>query len=183
MMASDSIEVRKENVLVMYFEANAFINLYYQKKEQLLSTLGKESDEIAQPCCIVLLSFACELYLKALFCIEKIEEATKVPNISMKKGHELDNLFIRLSGDLKLIISEKSGYTVEQLENELKKHKNDFVKWRYIFEISSDEFLCDISFLEKIACILLEILKSKVDKIEFRANNISFTINGEDILE
>lgn len=178
MMANNFINIRKENVLIMYFEANSFMNLYNDKKEQLRSTLGKESNEISQPCCIVLLSFACELYLKTLFCIEKIEENNNVSDISMEKGHELNNLFVRLSNNLKQIISERLNYTVEQLENELENHKNDFVKWRYIFEIKSDEFQCNISFLERIAHILCEISKSKVDKIEFRANNISFTING-----
>ena len=162
----------------MYFEANSFMNAYVLKKEQLKAALGKISHEISQPCCIVLLSFACELYFKALFCIEKIEEDDSISVVKMKKGHELDDLFNRLSNDLKKMVSQKTNYKVEELTQQLNVHKNDFIEWRYIFEKDSQKFKYNVSFLENIANTLYEIAKDKFENINFNSSNISFELMG-----
>lgn len=94
----------------MFFEANSFRNSYITKIEQLRNSLGTISDEVIQPCCIVLLSFACELYLKLLYCLEKIENGNNIEFVEMEKGHELNVLFNRLTFDSKNLIEKKQIY-------------------------------------------------------------------------
>lgn len=45
-MGNDIIDINRENISIMYFEANSFMNAYVLKKEQLKAALGKISHEI-----------------------------------------------------------------------------------------------------------------------------------------
>lgn len=164
----------------MYFEANGFMNAYSIKKQQMRTYLGKELNEIPKPCCIVLLSFACELYLKVLFCLEKIEEDSSTESITMEKGHNLDELFNRLGHELKQAIADDTECTIEGLTTELRNHKDDFIKWRYIFESNLDEFAYNVDFLEKVVNSLYKKSKIKVNKVGFNATDISYSISGTD---
>lgn len=170
---SNTIEIKKENVLIIFFEANSFMDAYTTKK----CSLGKSPNEIGQPCCIVLLSFACELYLKLLYCLEKIENDNSIEDIKMEKEHKLDVLFERLSSNLKKMIAEKAKISVDEILTKLDKHKNDFIEWRYIFEKDENNFDCSIQFLEYIVGIIYEISKHKVEKIDFNSKSTSFEIN------
>lgn len=74
---------------------------------------------------------------------------------SVAKGHHIDSLYNELPDDIrdKLIahyLSENPGETEKSLNENIVKHRNIFVDWRYAFE-SSDPLECSPDFLYSFA--------------------------------
>lgn len=178
----DNVSIDRKKVLSLYFEANAFRNGSNSKIFQIHSKeyCNKAQNEIPQPYCIVLVSLACELYLKLLICLEQIQKDNNVTFVSISKKHKLDELYENLSNKTKALILNEIGYTSCDMENKLNEFSDDFIKWRYIYEENNSKLEYNITFLQKLMNVLFEISKKNVEKIEFGANNMSMILDCEE---
>ena len=100
---------------------------------------------------VVNLSFACELYLKAI----KFHDD---PSLKKVPGHKLNEIFDTLKGDEKrdLTACFESNFSTP-LNKFLAEDNRDFVVWRYAFE--KEEVRANLSGLELFADVLHDYVK------------------------
>ena len=65
-------------------------------------------------------------------------------------GHNLLELFLKVSDVRKIEIIDSTGETMEYFVAHLKHSKNAFVDWRYVYE-KTDENHINVAFLGKLA--------------------------------
>lgn len=83
---------------------------------------------------IVCFSFACEIYLKAIYQYEN-------PVSDRLKTHYLDDLFGMISDEHKTYIRNElsKSYRAEDIEKLIKESRRVFEDYRYVYEFDSDE--------------------------------------------
>lgn len=101
---------------------------------------------------VVCTTFSIELSLKAVLIIES----------KIVKGHELDELYKKLSPDSKLVLQKKLSLSQSDLQNKLAEVSKVFEKWRYIYE--SETTKLDIDFLKKLAVVANDLAETKINK-------------------
>ena len=74
--------------------------------------------------CVILNSIACEIGLKALLAYEN----------NFSHGHDLYELFHKLSPQTQMIIKQCISYEEDSFNEALLDSKNNFIKWRYYYE-------------------------------------------------
>lgn len=95
---------------------------------------------------VILLSFTCEIGLKAI----TVYEGKKFLRI-----HKLDELFTCLSPSTKNILYAKTTYPRDEFLKQIKENNNHFEKWRYYFDGCES---ANIQFLEMLLGSIAEIL-------------------------
>lgn len=140
-------------------QADIFFSVYEQINEN-------NGDKFIPVAAIINGCFACELYLKALIRLTK-------PAYSFKslKGHSLSNLFRELSKQNKIIANSIETTTpAPDFNKELTKISNNFVTWRYIYEIKEPR--TSFSFLYFFSKRLKEEIEIQSQKPEFVSNYV-----------
>jgi hypothetical protein len=74
--------------------------------------------------CVILNSIACEIGLKALLAYEN----------NFSHGHDLYELFYKLSPQTQTTIKQYISYEEDSFDEALLESKNNFIKWRYYYE-------------------------------------------------
>lgn len=98
---------------------------------------------------VVLMSFACELYLKTLLYHSK---GSEVPH-----AHKLSELFFKIMPSYKDELSKLMGMEITELESKMTINGDAFVKWRYCFEFG-DGTSIDSEFLNELCYSLRKIV-------------------------
>lgn len=88
--------------------------------------------------CVILISIACEIGLKALLVLEN-----KHPH-----GHYLNELFNELSSQMQESIMQCTSCEPDYFNKELLKNKDNFIKWRYYYE--SSQLTANYGFILKL---------------------------------
>lgn len=121
-------------------------------------------------------SFACELYLKAIFVYEHRNDNAELP-----QSHNLHSLFKKLSKQKRLeiidVFNRKHGYPQNLFLNDLKDIANNFVDFRYLFEQKNSYTLYlnfFSNFIEELDILLNDIINhySFPENIEFHSNTV-----------
>ena len=97
---------------------------------------------------VVCTTFAIELTLKAVTTIEGKDS----------KGHNLYDLYEKLSGDSQSALQKSLSLTDADLRKEITKVANAFVDWRYIYESQTEVYL-DIDFIRKLATAAKDLVE------------------------
>lgn len=96
--------------------------------------------------CVILNAIACEIGLKALLAYEN----------NFSHGHDLYDLFGKLSSQTQKKIIQYTLYDVEHFKKALLECKNNFIKWRYYYEMSN--LHVDYKFIIELFCAIKENL-------------------------
>ena len=129
---------------------------------------------------IVNLAFACEVYIKTLLTFYRIQT---------KKEHKLNELLARLPDDVQNEIKQltfqkypvynyttgkilTNGFGLDLLDLEA----NDFVEWRYLYELKRCSYSCDVGFLRAFAVTLRDFCCERLFRMNWeeycKANKI-----------
>ncbi|MDY3265959.1 MAG: hypothetical protein SOX26_00160 [Phocaeicola sp.] len=108
--------------------------------------------------CVILSSIACEVGLKALLTYEG----------QPSRGHDLYELFYKLSPQIQTIIIQYTSYELEHFNKALLESKNNFIKWRYYYE--STNLFADYDFIFRFFCAI----KANIDIIKPEYNAMAF---------
>ncbi|MEJ8768496.1 hypothetical protein [Prevotella sp. HCN-7019] len=100
--------------------------------------------------CIILSSIACEVGLKAILAYEK----------KPSYGHDLHILFGKLSPQMQEAIIQCTSYKTENFHKALLESKNNFIKWRYYYEMLN--LHVDYKFIIEFFCAI----KTYLDEIK-----------------
>lgn len=100
--------------------------------------------------CVILNAIACEIGLKALLAYEN----------NFSHGHDLYDLFDKLSSQTQKKIIQYTSYDVEHFKKALLECKNNFIQWRYYYEMSN--LHVDYKFIIELFCAI----KENLDKIK-----------------
>ena len=99
--------------------------------------------------CVILSSIACEVGLKALLAYEN----------KPSHGHDLYDLFYKLSPQIQTVIIQDTNYNVERFNKALLESKNNFIKWRYYYE--NTNLFVNYDFILKFFCAIKVNLDTK----------------------
>lgn len=118
------------SILVMYHQARGF----QLAAERCLETREHPEQTELPIQAIVNITFACEVYLKAIYAFEN-------PYADKLRGHNLRKLYAQLSEDNRTAIEDRLSdlYTKEGISQYLETFGNIFEEYRYIYEIKSDD--------------------------------------------
>lgn len=102
-------EIKKANVLMIFFEANTFKKEFNRKVIEFRSKefQRRVHDEYPIPYCITLAAFACELFIKFLLGVREIKNDQNAEIIRIHKGHNLKFLYSKLPSEYKKSILNK----------------------------------------------------------------------------
>ncbi|WP_456095625.1 hypothetical protein [Peptostreptococcus sp.] len=169
-MANENIEIKKSNVLMIYFEANTFKKEFNRKVREYRSQeySNNVKDELAIPYCITLASFACELFLKFLIGVNQIKNMKSAEKVEVPRKHNLESLYIQLPSEFKDAILKK--IPKDRLEEILERNSNSFMDWRYIYECSKEEIIFNYDYIKQLIDVLYEFANKVKDDICFEAN-------------
>lgn len=103
---------------------------------------GREGTSIASFYigCVILISIACEIGLKALLVFEN----------KHSHGHYLNELFNELSSQMRESIMQCTSYESDSFNKALLENKDHFIKWRYYYE--SHQLAANYDFIFKLFC-------------------------------
>lgn len=169
-MANKNIEIKKSNVLIIYFEANTFKKEFNRKVREYISQEYRNNvnDEQAIPYCITLASFACELFLKFLIGVNQIKNMKSAEKVEIPRKHNLKSLYIQLPSEFQDAILKK--IPKDRLKKILERNSNSFMEWRYIYECSKEEIIFNYDYIKQLMDVLYEFANKVKDDINFDTN-------------
>lgn len=91
---------------------------------------------------VILNSIACEIGLKALLAYEN----------NFSHGHDIYELFYKLSPQTQMIIKQCISYEEDNFNEALLDSKNNFIKWRYYYE--NAHLTTNYEFIVRLFCAI-----------------------------
>ena len=163
-------EIKKANVLMIFFEANTFKKEFNRKVTEFRSKEFHRSvhDEYPIPYCITLAAFACELFIKFLIGVREIKNDQNAEMIRIPKGHNLNFLYSKLPIEYQESILKKIDE--QKLKEIVARNADSFMEWRYIYEAKEDSVIFTYDHIKQLIDVSYEISDKEKNNTFFDAD-------------